>query len=867
MLRRIRAFWRSIVDRDAMDLAMDEEFALHLDLRTQDLMKRGMSPEEAARRARVEFGSVAAAKETARATWGAAWLDRSKQDVRYTLRLLRHSPGFTAVALLSLGGGIGATTTIFSVVDAVDFRPLPFRDASRLVWMTELTPAGTKDWCPFCPFPAAPATASYWATQLRSIDEVAAIGPYDLTWQHDDVIEYLPGLRVTTNLLPMLGVQPERGRLFAESDAAPGAEPVMILSHDFWRTRLGGDTAILGARIGSGDEAARVIGVLPPDFEFRDSPGIWKPLRLETAEQRSTRWLTVMGRLAEGHSITSAAAEIRTLQSRLAADQPEVYRGWGTSVKPLREWFAFGATKNRLILLGFTTLVLLIAVFNVAGLLLARAIARAPEFALRTALGASRRRLVGQMVVEGACIGLGGGLLGLVFAAWAVRITPRWMEAHEFGLDIGVDARMLLFGIGLSIIVGITASLAPALRVMRLDPSPKLSAGGRATGRMSGGLVMLQVAMAIVLLTAAGLLARDFVELRYLDLGYDPDGLYTTNIRGRGGSADLAAWRTTAEGVRARAASTPGVVSASLEIRSATNPVFVRPADQPPATPIRNAQLRAIDAGFFATFGTPLVGGRSFTADDQAGAPNVAIVNEAAAAAFWPGQNPLGKRLTVGDTPADAELLTVVGVVRDMERGEMIERHWPMVYRPFSQAKLYRASATLHLRLDETARAIPTIQRMVHESTGRPSAPLASATEKLREQLFAQRVNAIAFQVFSAFGLLLAAMGIYGTAAYAVTQRMREIGIRLALGAQRAAVMMLVARRGLLLAASGALLGVAGALALARVFGSIMVGTSPMNPWIYFGAAAVMVGSALVATFLPARRAARADAVSALRAQ
>lgn len=803
-------------------------------------------------------------RRNTRATWGATWLDRLKQDVRYTLRVLRHSPGFTAIALLSLGGGIGATTTIFSVVDAVDFRPLPFPNASRLVWIAELPPAEAGG-CPSCRASSAPASASYWAAQSRTIDEIAALAGYDLLWQHDDVIEYILGLRVTPNLLPMLGVQPERGRPFSESDAAPGAEPVVILSHAFWRTRLGGDTGVIGTRIGQGDQAARVIGVLPPQFKFRDSPALWKLLRLDIAEERNARWLTVFGRLAESQSIASASAELETFQSQLAADQPGAYRGWGISVKPLREWFTFGATQGRWILLGFTTLVLLIAVSNVAGLLVARIVARAPELALRAALGASRGRLFGQMVVEGACIGVGGGLLGLTFATWGTRIAPQWMKTDQFGLDVSIDARMLFFSVGLSVLVGIVASLVPALNVWRLDPSRKLGAGGRATSRVSGGLVMFQVAIAFILLTTAGLLARDFVELRYLDLGYDPERLYSTIIRRPAGSP-LDAWYARAEGVRARAAATPGVLSASLEIRSATNPVFVRPADQPPAPAIRSPSFRAVDAGFFQTLGSPLVKGRSFTSSDQSGAPNVAIVNEAAASAFWPGQDPLGKEVIAGDTPADAELLTVVGVATDMERGEMIERHWPMVYRPLPQARVYRAPAILHLRV-QSARVIPAAQRTIYEATGRPAGPLAAATDGLRERLFAQRVNAIAFQVFSAFGLLLAAMGIYGIAAYAVTQRMREIGIRLALGAPRAAVVALIARNGLLLAVSGALLGLIGALALARIYGSLMVGTSPMNVWIYLGAAIVMVVTALAATLMPARRAAQTDSMSVLRAE
>jgi predicted permease len=849
-----------------MDQAMHDEFALHLELRAEDLVRRGMAPADAARQARIEFGNVTTAKETARASWRTAWLDRLGQDTRYSLRVLRHNPGFTVVALLSLGLGIGATTTVFSVIDAVDFRALPFEGSDRLVWLAELAPADA-DFCPNCPFFVASATAANWKSQLRSVNELAGASPGSFSWRHDDAVEYVPALEATPNFLPLLGAKPILGRGFVEADALPGAEPVAIVTNSFWQARLAGTTDLATARIGSGEQSVRVVGVLPGGFHFRGDASIWRPTRLDPNGSRTNRRLALVGRLREGASVASAAAEVETIESRLAAAYSKPYDGWGATVKPLREFFTTFAGKGRFAVFAFTTLVLCIAVFNVAGLLLARAVSRRDEFALRSALGASRGRLVGQMLIEGCCIGLGGGGIGVALAAAAVRVAPRWLSAADTGLVVGIDGRMLLFAAALSLVVGLAASLAPALRVARTDLGGRLRSTSRVTGRASTALVVMQIAMALVLLTAAGLLGRDFLELRYLDIGYDPDNLYSTSIPSIE-SADLRAWAAVAEQMRVRVAAIPGVVAASLEHRSAIHPAIVKAADVVAPRPLAvTPVVSAVDDDYFQVLGGRLLGGRNFSAVDAPGAPLTAIVNKSAASALWPGQFAVGHKLYIADSAADAELLTVIGVVDDMERGELSERHWPMVYRPFRQARIYHRGGSLQLRFARGAGgAIRAAQTAIHETTGQPARPFESASDRLRERLFPQRVNAIALQIFSLFGLLLAAMGIYGTVSYAVTSRTREIGIRLALGARRHSVIALMARGGLVLAGSGVAIGITGSLALVRVLRSMMEGTTP-SPWVYAVAAVVMITAAFFATLWPASRAASIDAVASLRAQ
>ncbi len=863
MLGSLRSTLRALIHRDTMDRAMDDEFALHLELRTADLVRQGMSPNVAARHARLEFGNVTAAKERARASWRTRWIEHWSQDVRYALRTLKRNPGFTTVALLSLGAGIGATTTVFSVIDAVDFRPLPFRDAGRLVWLTELTPHG-HEICSRCPFYSAPLTALDWAAQSRSVDAIAALAHGDMTWVHDDVAEPLADVRATPNFFPLLGVRPARGRGFVDGDALPGAEPVALISYSFWRTRLGEDSGVVGTRLG----AARIVGVLPQDFHFHYDAAVWTPMRLDGTAPRTSRSLRIIGRLRPGESVDAARIELETIAARLAFWYPDAYRGWTATARPLRDLFTMGAGKGRFVLFAFTTLVLLIAVCNVAGLLLARAVARGPEFALRSALGASRRRLVGQMLVEGGCIGLGGGALGVVLAVWAVRIAPRWLSTTGTGLAISIDRRMLAFAAVVSIVAGASAAIVPAFRLARADLGGRLRTVAGSAAHASNGLITLQIAMALVLLTAAGFLGRDFLELRYLDLGYDPSHLYSTYVFGPAGRSDPQAWRMVAQDARARVAAIPGVVATSLEYASALHPSIVRPEENTVPRSSSTPVVKAVDAEYFRTFGTRLIAGRTFTAADRPGGALVAMVNKAAADAFWPGQNPIGRRVYVGDTPADGELLTVIGVAGNAERGELIERHWPMVYRPFAQAPVYHSAAALYVRIEPGKRGvIGAAQAAIREATGRPSNPFASAADHLRERLFSQQVNAIALELFAGFGLLLAAMGIYGSVAYGVTRRTREIGIRLALGAGHAGVVALVARRAMLLAAGGVAIGLVGALALTRVFRSLMVSTSATSPWIFAGASLVMIATSLVAALVPARRAARVDSVVALRSQ
>jgi predicted permease len=579
----------------------------------------------------------------------------------------------------------------------------------------------------------------------------------------------------------------------------------------------------------------------------------------------------VVARLGEDASIPSASAELRAVSARLVAAYPTEYESWGVRVEPLRERLGWGAGRDRGLLFGISALVLLVAILNVAGLMAERASTRRQEFAMRSAIGASRRRLLRQLLVEGTTVGLGGGLVGALVAFWGVRLSSVW-----FDVDVGVatmDLRVLAFALVLSTSVGIVTALGPALRSSRVDLLGDLRGKGaaatnRRTSFASSALIIAQIALGMVLLTAAALLSADFVRLRYTDLGFDPAGLYATSISiPRSAGQGVEQWREVAAEARARVASIPGVRSTTLEYRSAIHPEIVRPAAGETVSSMTPV-LTAVDPPYFATWGMRLLRGRSFGPADGAGAAPVAIVNRSAAARFWPGQDPLGRQIFVGDSGAAGQLLTVIGVSADAERGELIERHWPFVYRPLAQATLWHTAGGLQIRIDDRAdpaAVLALAQSRVREALHRPADPFRSAEANLDERLRVRRLNALALDFFAAFGLALAAMGVYASIGAAVTRRTREIGVRIALGAAPRGTLRLVIRRGLAMALAGVALGLLGARVIAQVLRSLVSETEVLDPRLFLVAAAVMILTAAVAAWLPARRVLRMDPVDALR--
>ena len=880
MLARWLVRLRALLRRDHVEAEFDEELRYHLDREIERNLDRGMSPEEARRAARRAFGDPGRLKEEARETWRWLWVDELAQDLGYGVRRLRRSPGFTVVAVLSLGFGIGATSTLFGVVDALDFRPLPYPDAERLVWLAELLPLDDGR-CPGCPWRVRSSVADEWQARARSYDAVAlwsdAFGAY---FPNGDVVRAMSVGQVSPGFFEILGASPQVGRAFVPDDTLPGAEPVALLSWATWQGSFGGDPGVLGTTLEyyrdrslTDSRTVTVVGVLPEDFRFDgQSHAFWAPLAAGGGAG-SDSWVDVLARLRPGVTRAEAEEELSFLHRRLTASQPDASRN--VAVRPLRYRLGLGAGEGRGVLLGVTGLVLLSAVMNVAGLSLARTLSRRGELTLRSALGARRLRLVRQLVVEGSLLGVLGGAVGVMVAFQGMDAARRWFRLEHAAMAPEIDHRILAFIAGASLLVGILTALLPAGRTVLADLHPTLRKGpgtafSPSVAGVTGGLLVVQLAAGLVLLTGAGLLGSEFLKLRYLDIGFDPEGLYRVSLSGSDDPAHLEspeAWRPRLEQAGRRAGAVRGVSGAALRHLSAIAPAVVRPEGRVEAEPGGpDPRVEAVSHEYFETLETPILRGRGFTAADAEGTRPVAVLNRAAAVRFWPGENPLGRQVFVGDSIRAGEFLTVIGVVADLERGEMIERHWSVVYRPLEQSPLYHPAASLFVRIpDQPGVALPELQGAVREALGHPTSPFSSVEEELGRRFQRERFNALALNLFAVFGLLLASMGIYGSVAYRVARRTREIGIRMALGAERRRVLRLVGRHATGVVAGGIVLGLLGSVAFTRVLRSFVSATSVTELWMFAASGSLIGVVALFATWIPARKALAVDPVVALR--
>lgn len=871
-LVRLRALFR----REDVEREFDEEIRFHLDLETERLVARGM-PLESARRAAVrDFGEPGRVKEEARETWRWRWLDELLQDARYAGRGLARNVGYAVVGALSLGFGIGATTTLFSVVDALDFRPLPYRDADRLVWFGEVRPSHDR-FCPGCPLGTSPSVVAQWASQARSFEAFALWASSDVYLRQGDVATNVTTGYASAGFFEFLGVSPHMGRDIAADDTVSGAETVALLSYDAWQNRFGGEHNVLGSRIEyhvdpalSDSRAATVVGVLPKDFRFGREAFFWVAL---SERAGAGRWIDAMARLRPEVTPVAAAAELRSIAARLAETDPAGSGEREVSIRPLRERLGQTAGRGRLLLFGITTLVLLLAVMNVTGMALARTMSRRYEMTVRRSLGASPTRLVRQLLVEGICLASLGGAIGALLVVWGLRLASHSFGMEASGLPLRIDYRVIAFSAAATVIAGILTALLPAAWAARWNlqkalgdrSAASVEPGGR---RIGGALLGAQIALALVLVTAGGVLSSEFLKLRYLDLGFRPEELYQVFLFG---SPDLRAspeaWRPALEAARLAVAGAPGVTGAALRHSSAIHPAVVRPegsADDAPGE-AGSPRVQAVDADFFETFAARILAGRGFTPFDRRGAGAVCIVNLAAATAFWPGEPALGRQVFVGDSTG-GEWLTVIGIAGNIEQGEMVERRWPTIYRPLDQAPLHHPAASLYVRMARRGGTdLAALQSAVREALGHPASAFRPVAGELDQRFRTQRFNALALNLFAGFAVLLAAMGIYGSVAYTVARRTREIGVRVALGAQRGRVLRMVATDTVGVAAAGLALGLLGSVVLTRALQAFVSATSAANP-ITFAAASLLVGFVvLVATWLPARRATDVDPLIALR--
>jgi putative ABC transport system permease protein len=795
-------------------------------------------------------------------------------DLRYGLRVLLKSPGFTAVAVAVLALGVGATTAIFSVVNAVLLRPLPFPRAEALVVVEDVN-GKTGETVPS----VSPADFLDLKSQAQSFASLAAHSGGSITLLDTDQPEMIPAERVTEEFFKTLQVQPVAGRIFRPEEFKDGSNNVVILSHRLWQRRFGGDPKVVGKTLAVEQGGITVVGVMPPEFKLPDAAEAWTPVAEDSSEMRlrASRYYGTIARLKPGVTALQAEAEMRTIAARLAAQYPESDSNWSVRLTSLRETLVGDVRPALLILFGAVGLVLLIAYANVANLLLARASVRHREVAIRAALGASRWRIVRQLVVESVLLSCLGGALGVLLAQWGVGAIvwlvpkdlrfPRIEEAH-------VDLTVLCFTVAVALLAGAVLGLIPGLRSSRprlhesLKESGRSTSAGRRVQRARGAMVAAEIALTLVLLMGAGLLIKSLVKLQHVELGFERQRLLVVpvgvSMAKYGQPQARAAYF---ERLAEQAQAAPGVQSVTTAscppmMYTMFFPFSVEGHSDPNEVP--QAWYNAVGPNYFRLMGVPLLEGREFTDHDRAGATNVAVINETMRRRYFAGEDPIGKHLTV--TYLNAPLaLEVVGVAKDIKQQSLASPANAQIYVSSLQVPWFSTSLVVRTEGDPSA-ALSSVVRAVRAADPTQTAANAKTMEQLLYDSAAQpRFYSLMLGIFAALALALAAVGTYGVISYAVAQRTQEIGIRMALGAQRGDVLKLVVGQGMVWVLAGVAAGLGAAFALTRVMKGLLYEVGASDPATFVGVTALLALVALAACLVPARRATKVDPMVALR--
>ena len=800
------------------------------------------------------------------------------QDLRYALRTLTKSPGFTTVAVIALALGIGANSVIFSSINAMLLRPFPFKDLDRAVDVWETVPQQNQQHVS-----ATPANFRDWKDENTSIDLLTAFHGWNVNLAGNGIAERVEGYQVTANFFPLLGVTPQLGRSIAADNFETGNPFVVVLSHGFWQRHLGADPSIVGKNVLLNSQQFTVIGIMPADFDFPVGAEAWAPLDLSVSEQadRSDHYLQVIGRLKPGAPISKAQADLETVASRLSQEYPQTNAGHSVRVIGLVDDITYGSKQFVSVLMASAGFVLLLACANVANLLLARSTSRQKEIAVRIALGGSRWQIARQSLTESVLLALLGGVGGILLAAWGLDLTrgsiPPFIIQHIAGLKHEqVDSRVLGFTLLVALVTGVLAGLAPALYVSRPDLNDVLKEGGRggtaspARRRLRALLVVSEVWLALVLLVGAGLMVKGFRNLANTELGFDRQHLLTFRIalsekkydrqdRVRGFFDQAVQKLQSLPGVESVAAVT------SLPGGWSWNQTQYTAEGQPPLAPgeMRTAVEQSVTPDFLRVLRVPLVKGRFLTAQDGPEATPAVVVSQSLARRIWPDQDPVGKRIKFG-TEGRAPWRTVVGVVGDIKQAPWDPEPYPTTYFPFDQYS--QASSALVVRTTGNPIALAAAARAQVLSLDPDQPPYDTRT---LEQVIYDDVSGIDFSarmmlVFGGIALVLAAAGIFAVMAYSVSQRTHEIGVRMALGAERSDVIRLVVGYALRLAIIGLAIGLPCALAISHVLASVLLGVIRIDPLTFILFTLVLAAVAAIAAYIPARWAARVDPVVAL---
>ena len=798
------------------------------------------------------------------------------QDLRYSIRLLFKNPGFTAVAVLALALGIGANTAIFSVVNAVLLRPLPYKDSDQIFMLWGSRPAFglTRNL-------TSPADYYDWQKESKSFARISAWTEAFFNLTGDDNPERIAGVIASTNLFATLGVEPALGRTFMPEEGSPGQAPVALLGYRLWERRFGADPMIVGNRIAINDQNFTVIGILPKDFILPDmKPELIVPFTPtpEQASNRRGRYLTVVARLNSDVTPDQAQSEIEAISARLQQQYPDTNSGHSVRIAPLHEEITGRTRPALLVLLGAVAFVLLIACSNVANLLLARAAARGKEMAIRSALGASRLRIIRQLLTESLLLAALGGIAGLLFAIWGadllLSLSPAELPRAE---SISIDAKVLTFTLLASIATGLIFGLAPAVHASRPDLNESLkesgrnAAGSKGSRRLRGLLVTAQIALAFVLLIGAGLMAKSFLRLSRVDTGINAENVLAMDISLTSAYSEPDQWTDFYERVVERVESLPGVRSAGV-----TSHLPMSGEDGSRSFTIQgealvtegeklSAEFRRVSRDYFDAMGIRLIRGRAFAAQSSSTGAGEIIINQALARRFFPGEDPLGKILLVEDGPPRAR--KIIGVVGDVKHFGPAAEPKPEIYVShrdlpwFNMALAVRATGNPSSLTDAVRREISEVDKNL------PVANIKTMDQYVRGSVSQERFSMTLLIIFAIAAMAMAVIGIYGVIAYSVTQRTREIGIRLALGARAGDVLKLIVRQGIVMAVIGIAIGFAVALVLTRIMEGLLFEVTATDPITFAFVSLLLLGVSIAASYLPARRATKLEPGVALRHQ
>jgi putative ABC transport system permease protein len=870
--RVVAARLRGLFEYKRVERELDDEVRFHLEMQIEDNLKAGMNPAEARYAALRSFGGIEPMKERYRERRAFALIETTAQDIRYALRTLRKSPAFTTTAAATLALAIGTNTAMFSVLNAVLLRPLPYRSPEQLAMLwTEDPTQNLREGR------SALWDVEQWRSQSQSFADMATFDSVSTVLSGADGVEQIVGASISPNLLPLLGVRPVLGRSFSTEEAEQ-RQRLVLISHRFWQARFGGSHDALGATLVLNGFPSQIIGILPADFQIaRFEADVWEPHTTRRSVRGGQTWF-VIGRVRPGVTFDHAEAEMSAVARRLNDQLPANERNQGINVVPLSLYVVGPQSRLALWMLGGAVFcVFLIAAANVTSLSLARSVGRAREMAVRAALGASAGRIVRQLLTESVLLAAVSGLIGTLLAAVGIRLIRAFGPGNLPRLnEVSLDLRVLGWALGISLVAGILVGLAPTTTTLRRDlrfsgeEGGRSVSGGAATRRIRRALVVAEFALAIVLLVGAGLLVRSWWNVKNIDPAFRPERVLMMELSTPTTFSTSAQRRDLYHRVLEQIQAVPGVESAGItgDLFSDNPREHVLTVERADGTVSERLRLTRdeVSPDFFRTLGTPLLRGRFFSIEDRPEAPRVAIINDAMARRSWPGHDPVGRRFKLGPRDSDGTWYTVVGVVGDMRRQGLEREALPQIFEPLAQNPPRSGDLFIRTSSDDPVAMAGALRAAVHRvEKNAPIYGVAPLEQQLGTYLTQRRFQTSLLIGFSVVALLMAAIGIYGLIQYSIAMRTHEIGIRMAVGAQAGAIFRMIILEGLKLSLTGLVLGLIGALWLGQAGSSLLFGITATDPLTFITVSLLLTAVATAACYFPARRAMKVEPIVALR--